>query len=72
MFSGSKAHILQDMFESPGKSFYKSALMFELRKIPKLLYARFIAHMFKKTGITIPDDIVDQVLTRTDSHTYYT
>jgi len=28
--------------------------------------------MFKKTGITIADDIVDQVLTRTDSHTYYT
>jgi AAA+ ATPase superfamily predicted ATPase len=72
VFSGSKAHLLQDMFESKGKPFYKSAQMFELQKIPRELYSKFITRAFRSSGITIKEITVDEILSRTELNTYYT
>jgi AAA+ ATPase superfamily predicted ATPase len=72
VFSGSKLHVLQDMFATKGSPFYKSAMMFELKRIPKEEYAEFITSRFKKGGIVIHNDQVDDILSKTDSHTYYT
>lgn len=72
VFSGSKAHLLQDMFESKGKPFYKSAQMFELQKIPRELYSKFITRAFRNSGIAIKEITVDEILSRTELNTYYT
>jgi len=72
VFSGSKHHVLQDMFETSGSPFYKSARIFELKRIPKDAYAEFITSRFKKTKIVIHKDQVGEILSKTDSHTYFT
>lgn len=72
IFSGSRFHVLQNMFETPGSPFYKSAKMWELQRIPKEAYANFIVHRFKKTGIEVDKTHVDEILSKTDSHTYFT
>lgn len=72
VFSGSEAHILQDMFQKSNEPFYKSAKMFELHKIPKEAYTKFIRAAFISSGIKISDKLIDEVLEHTDSSTYYT
>jgi hypothetical protein len=72
VFSGSEAHVLQDMFEREDEPFYKSASMFELHKIPREAYGKFIKSAFNSSGIQIDDKLIEFVLESTDSNTYYT
>jgi len=71
IFSGSKHHILLDMFETAGKPFYKSAKIVELKKIPEAEYAVFIKERFSETGIKIDDSIIKKILVETENHIYY-
>ncbi len=71
IFSGSKHHILLDMFTTPGKPFYKSAKIVELKKIPEEEYSAFIKERFKDSGIRIDDSIIKRILDETEGHTYY-
>lgn len=72
VFSGSEAHILQDMFAREDEPFYKSAIMFELHKIPREAYGKFIKRAFNSSGIQIDDSLIDFILESTYSNTYYT
>ena len=71
IFSGSKHHILLNMFETPNKPFYKSARIVELNKIPENAYTSFIRKRFSETDIIIKDSIIEKILTETENHTYY-
>lgn len=71
IFSGSKHHILLDMFATSGKPFYKSAKIIELKKIAEAEYAAFIKERFLETGIKIDNLIIKKILSETENHTYY-
>lgn len=71
VFSGSKHHILLDMFTTPAKPFYKSAKITELKKIPEKEYSAFIKERFKDHRIKIDDSIINRILEQTENHTYY-
>lgn len=71
IFSGSKHHILLNMFETPAKPFYKSAKIMELKKIPETEYDSFIKKRFSETGIKIEGSLIEKILNETENHTYY-
>lgn len=71
IFSGSKHNILLDMFATPSKSFYKSAKILELTKIPEKEYSTFIKDRFNEHKIKIDDAIIKRILGQTENHTYY-
>ena len=47
IFSGSKRHMMSNMFNSPSKPFYQSAISMGLEPIPVEVYTDFAARMFE-------------------------
>ena len=72
IFSGSKRHVMSDMFTGEKNPFYESAGLYPLDKIPYESYSSFIKKQFKENGKQIMDDAVDAILAWTRRHTYYT
>lgn len=71
IFSGSQQHLMNELFGSPSRPFFRSTLFLQLHKIPSDEYARFIARQFHKNGRKILRECVDEILEWTDLHTYY-
>lgn len=71
IFSGSRQHLMTELFSLPARPFYNSAAMMKIGKIDSVKYSRFIIEKFNKAGMKIPEDTVSQVLKWTDNHTYY-
>lgn len=71
IFSGSKQHIMLEMFNSPQRPFYRSTNMMKLEKISKESYQDFIIKMFAQYKKNISSDIAAQILDWTDRHTFY-
>lgn len=71
IFSGSKHHILLNMFDTPDRPFYKAAKIMELKKIPEKDYSEFIKDKFIETGIDINEKIIKKILVETENHPYY-
>jgi AAA+ ATPase superfamily predicted ATPase len=72
IFSGSKRHVMSDMFTGEKSPFYESAGIYPLDKISHGSYAAFIRKQFEDNGKHIMDDAVDAILDWTGRHTYYT
>ena len=72
IFSGSKKHVMSDMFIGEKSPFYESASLYPLDKIPHDSYHAFIREQFGDQGKHIMDDAVDAILEWTRRHTYYT
>lgn len=72
IFSGSKKHVMSDMFIGEKSPFYESASLYPLDKIPHDSYHAFIRKQFGDQGKHIMDDAVDAILEWTRRHTYYT
>lgn len=71
IFSGSQQHLMNDLFTLPARPFYKSTSMMRLGKIEQGKYSDFILGKFKNAGIKISNEIISQLLTWADTHTYY-
>ncbi len=71
IFSGSKQHLMIDLFNSPQRPFYRSTNMMKLGKIGKQEYNNFITRQFARYKRNISPEIADQILTWTDLHTFY-
>jgi len=71
IFSGSSTHILNAMFGTHNRPFFKSTDIMYLDKIEKNVYKKFIKKHFEKTSKTIPDECMDYVLEWTRTHTWY-
>ena len=69
IFSGSKRHMLIDMFENTDKPFYKSAEMMHLGLIPKTKYIKFIKGHFSKTDISETD--IEYIIDWCRGYTFY-
>jgi hypothetical protein len=72
IFAGSRRHILSDMFNSPGRAFYKSSSVMEIGSIPVTGYSDFINRHFENSGISISPEALEEVIAVTQLHTFYT
>ncbi|MDR1683559.1 MAG: ATP-binding protein [Candidatus Symbiothrix sp.] len=72
IFSGSKKHLMLEMFNTANRPFFSSTQTVGLSEIPTDKYATFIHEKFAERNRTIDDDAVDFILSWTLSHTFYT
>jgi ureidoglycolate hydrolase len=72
IFSGSKMHIMADIFANERKPFYSSTAFVSLDKISEESYSIFIRKLFGKGGRNITDEAVQFILEWTQRVTYYT
>jgi len=71
VFSGSKKHMLSDMFSQPSRPFFSSTEMMFLDVIDKHEYFGFIRRHFTSSGKVIQDDALDRIAELTGMHTFY-
>jgi AAA+ ATPase superfamily predicted ATPase len=71
IFSGSSRHMLENMFMSAGKPFYRSTELMYLERIEPGEYRKFIIANFGEFGIKIDDDAIKLIFYWTRLHTWY-
>ncbi|KPA12183.1 ATPase [Candidatus Magnetomorum sp. HK-1] len=71
IFSGSQQHLLNEMFNSPGRAFYKQTESFPLKKIETYHYVKWAGDFFKASKMTVSDDDIAEIITRLDNHPLY-
>ena len=71
IFSGSRQHLMDDLFSDPSRPFYRSTSLLNIGKIKSEIYASFIIRHFKNNDKKISREIVEEMLEWTDIHTYY-
>jgi hypothetical protein len=72
IFMGSRRTILRDMFENKKRPFYKSAIKFELERMPHDEFSEFIAARFLAAGRPIDHATACEIVSYTDGYAYYT
>lgn len=71
IFSGSKKHILTEIFGNSKRPFYASTQVEYLDFIPSEKYKEFIKKHFNNNNKTIQDEDIDFILNWTNNHTYF-
>lgn len=71
IFSGSRQHLMHDLFSNPQRPFYRSTLLLNIEKIDQEVYCNFIIEKFNEHKKFIPKELVLKILEWTNSHTYY-
>ena len=64
IFSGSKRHLMGEIFTSPSRPFYQSVLIMNLRPISVEKYTEFAQMQFQKHGKDIDAEVVKEVYRR--------
>jgi len=72
IFSGSKKHLMLEMFNTAKRPFFSSTQIIGLDEIPEDKYKAFIREKFTERKRNITDEAIDFILSWTLSHTYYT
>lgn len=72
IFSGSKKHLIAEMFTAENAPFYESASTYSIDKIDRQVYAVFIEKQFNAQKKSITSDAIDFIIEWTRCHTYYT
>lgn len=71
IFSGSRRHLMSQMFNSPSKPFYQSVITTDLKPLDKKVYTDFACRLFKEYGKTISQAFVEQVYDDYEGVTWY-
>ena len=71
IFSGSKRHIMSNMFNSPSKPFYQSAISMGLEPLPMDVYADFAIQLFEGRGKHLEREVVESIWQRFDGYTWF-
>ena len=71
IFSGSKRHLMGNMFLSPAKPFYQSAISMGLEAIRLEEYAKFAAGLFREGGKSIEEEVISSVYEEFDGTTWF-
>ncbi|MDD2564430.1 MAG: ATP-binding protein [Salinivirgaceae bacterium] len=71
VFSGSRQHLMSDMFSLPNRPFFRSTQMLPLKKISADIYADFVMRKFKDHSKVIDIELVYEILHWSNLHTYY-
>ena len=72
VFVGSKEHLLRQMFEEESRAFFKFARPLSLGPIPEAEFIPFIIKKFKHSGKKVTEEVIEEVLTFTNGHPYFT
>lgn len=71
IFSGSKKHVMQDIFTSSKKPFYLSTQMINIGSIDPVEYSKFASHHFAASGYNLPGEIFKHIYDKYEGHTWY-
>ena len=71
IFSGSKHHMMTNMFNSPSKPFYQSTITMGLNPIPKEKYVAFCQELFLKRGKTVSQEVIETVYNMFNGFTWF-
>lgn len=71
IFSGSKQHLMQEMFATPRGPFYQSTQLMSLQTIDCKVYGDFAARFFKAAGKPFDPKVFEVLYSRFDGVTWY-
>lgn len=71
IFSGSKRHLMSNMFNSPSKPFYQSSIGFGVEPIPRGVYVEFACRLFEERGKQIEKEVVESVYDMFNGYTWF-
>lgn len=71
IFSGSKRHLMMDMFMSPKRPFYQSTRLMDLKPINEGAYYEFAKNFFHQDGLELSEDVFHNLYTKFNGHTWY-
>ena len=71
IFSGSRRHLMNQMFNSPSKPFYQSVITTDLKPLDKIVYIAFAKKLFADYGKTISEELLEQVYDDYEGVTWY-
>ena len=71
IFSGSRRHLMNQMFNSPSKPFYQSVITTDLKPLDKVVYTAFAKKLFADYGKTISEELLEQVYDDYEGVTWY-
>ena len=71
IFSGSKRHMMSNMFNSPSKPFYQSAISMGLEPIPVDTYVDFATRLFEERGKHVEREVIETVWKQYDGYTWF-
>ena len=72
IFSGSRKHLMTDIFTNARKPFYSSTSFVSIDKISATSYSDFISKQFSAHKRKITEEAINFILEWTQRHTYYT
>lgn len=71
VFSGSKRHLMNNMFNSPSKPFYQSVITIGLSPIPYDTYSDFVNNLFEENGRHIDKEVTKRVYNKFSGYTWF-
>lgn len=71
VFSGSKQHVMREMFTSSKRPFYHSTQLLTIDTINREEYASFAIEHFAQNKMKLPKKIFDEVYNNLGGHTWY-
>ena len=71
IFSGSKHHLMTEIFGSPKRPFYQSTEMMGLKPLDCDVYYDFCQNFFKQKGGNLSKDIFERIYQQFNGHTWY-
>ena len=71
IFSGSQKHLMNEMFNTNSRAFYKSADSFPLPKIETKHYIPWVQGLFQRKDVQLSAEFVEEVVARFENHPMY-
>lgn len=71
VFAGSKRHLMSNMFNSPSKPFYQSAIGMGLEPIPQDAYIEFVTRLFEERKKHIERTVIENIYAMFDGYTWF-
>ena len=71
IFSGSRQHLMAEMFSSPKRPFYQSTDPVSLQPLPEATYYEFSRHFFEAKKGCLSEEVFHNVYQRFSGHTWY-
>lgn len=71
IFSGSERHMMSNMFNSPSKPFYQSAISIGLDPLPMGIYSEFAIRLFEERNRHLEREVVEAIWQKYDGYTWF-
>ena len=71
IFSGSRQHLMTEIFASPKHPFYQSTEMMGLSPLDETVYFEFCRNFFRKKGGDLSREVFSEAYRRYEGHTWY-